>query len=100
MSIPAREQAFAFGEWIVMPASGLVVGCQRIDDPGDLDNPADRDAAEFCMLPDEVFALGKIDAEGLVAGDVALLPMEVLADLADRGIGGAGGAAKFDHRHP
>ena len=50
------------------------------------------------MLADMLLAFGKIDAEGLVTGDVAVLPMKIL-DLADRRIGGARRPAKFDHRH-
>src|SRR4029079_15049119 len=77
---------------------GLIVRRQRIDDPGDLDNPAERNTAEFGMLAYLLFAFAQVYAEGLVAGDIAVLPVKIL-DLGDRRIGGARRPAKFNHRH-
>src|SRR6185436_13377504 len=43
-----------------------------------------REPADRRMLADQVLVVGKIDAIDLVAGDVALDPLDACADLVDR----------------
>ena len=48
---------------------------------------------------DDLLAIGQIYAEGLVACDIAMLPLDATAELRDRLIGSAGRTTKFDQRH-
>ena len=53
-------------------------GIDHLPDLGDLGG---GEAAHLGVLLDDVLVLRQIDAEGLVAGDVALLPLDVGAEL-------------------
>jgi hypothetical protein len=51
------------------------------------------------MLSYYVLAGGEIDAEDLVAGNEAVLPLNAATQLLDRAVRRACGAAQFDDRH-
>src|SRR6185437_5732206 len=76
-----------------------VVRCQGIDDLWNLDDAGDRDTAELRVLADQLFIGREINAEGLIARDIAVLPLDAIADLLDGPIGGAGGTAQLHDRH-
>lgn len=63
---------------------GSVVGGQRVYDLHYFNNPRKRDAAEFGIFADGVLTIGEIDAEDLVAGDIAVLPLDRGHDGAER----------------
>src|SRR5579885_3232495 len=99
MSSPSTRAAararFAVGTF---PAAS-VVGGERIDDLRYLDDPGDRNAAQLRVFADRVLARREIDAERAIGGHVAVLPLDVLAELLDRAVGGASRSAKLDDRH-
>ena len=57
------------------PSEGRFVGCQRADDSRHFSDLGKRNASEPGMLADRVLAIGQVDAEGLVAGEIAMLPL-------------------------
>src|SRR5450631_3922952 len=63
------------------PASALG-GC-RVDHRDHSVNRVGGEASPARVLPDEVLARGDVDAEGLVAGDVALDPLHFRAEVAE-----------------
>jgi hypothetical protein len=76
---PARELLTGLGPW----ASGAA-GC-RVDDPDDLVDGVCRNAGSRRVLSDAVLAGRDVEAEQLVAGDVALDPLDV-AEVGDHAI--------------
>jgi hypothetical protein len=58
-----------------------VVGGEWVYDLGHFGNSGHRDAAQFGVPPDRLFAFGQVSAEGLVAADIAVLPLNAAADL-------------------
>ena len=51
------------------------------------------------MLADALLAVGEVDAVGLVAGNVAVLPLHARAHLGDGLVRRARGTADLDTRH-
>src|SRR6188768_1626751 len=78
---------------------GSVVGGQRVDDLWHLGDPAHRNPAELAMLADGVLASCQVDAECLVARDIAVLPLHGACQFFESTIGGARCAAQFRYRH-
>lgn len=66
--------------------SSIVRG-QRVDDLRHFGDPRKWNPAEFGMFADRGIAVSKIDAEGLVASHIAVLPLDGRADGAERLIG-------------
>ncbi len=73
----------------------LVVRRKRIDDLRHFGDVARRDAAQLGMLADRVLAIGQVDAIGLVAGHIAVLPLDPHPDFVKRLVGGPRGPAKL-----
>lgn len=88
---------WAGGWWDSRLQTGSIVGRQRIDDLRNFGDFRNRDAAQLGMFADRILALGKIDAKGLVARDVAVLPLDRRSDRAQRLVGCPGRAAQFGH---
>ena len=78
--------------------AGSIVGGQRVDDLRNLGDVRDRDAAQFGVPLDLVFALGKVDAERFLTRHLGMLPLDARADRGYRLIRGSGGAAEFSQR--
>src|SRR6187551_4084637 len=76
-----------------------VIGGQRVDDLRHLRYPAHRNSAELAMLADGVLASCQVDAECLVARDIAVLPLHGARQFLESTIGGARRAAQFRNRH-
>src|SRR4051812_20982988 len=79
---PTHTSAFP----TVSKASGGPFG-SRVDHLADFGDLGRRKAADLGVLADHALILGEIDAEGLVVSDVALDPLDVGADLAQRVVG-------------
>ena len=61
-----------------------LAGRRRIDHRLDFGNDVGGEAGQPCMLPDHRLVLGEIDAERLVVGDVAFLPLDARSQLGER----------------
>ena len=55
--------------------------CGWVDHAADFGDFVGREAAEAGVLADDRFVFGEVDAKGLVAGDVALDPLDVGTEL-------------------
>jgi hypothetical protein len=65
------------------PRSASVICRKRVDDLRHFGDAGHWDATQFGVLVDRGFILGEINAEGFLSGDIAVLPLNVRADLVD-----------------
>lgn len=80
--------------------SQSIVRRQWIDNLRDFGDGSHRDPAHFSVGTDRVLAIRQIDAERAVPGDIAVLPLDGVAQPLDRLVRRARRAAQFDKRHP
>ena len=61
------------GRWI--PDRFLIISGRGVNDRTDLVHGVDGQTSEACVFADGLGVIGDVDAEDLVVGDVALLPL-------------------------